>query len=648
MGDKSSVKVTFLGDAQALAAAAKKAQGSLDNVGKSVGAAARAGSFLGTAAGNLASTGLSAIKNFAMGSVDAFSAVEDATGAAGVQFGESLPSVLKFAEEAAKSFGLSKRQALEAQNTFGTLGKVAGLTGSDLAGFSQKLTGLAGDLASFKGTSTEQAIGAVGAALRGEAEPIRAYGVMLDDATLKAQALADGLLKPTVNATKVTAAAIAVTDKTRLLALAIKEHGKNSIEAAKAESNLAMARGRLDSASAGKIGNLTAEQKVMAAQAAIIKQTTDATGDYARTSTSTANTQKTLAAEAENAQAELGQKLAPAVTYLRRSAIKLIGGLSGLGSALAATKGFVESNATTFKALAAVVGVIMLPTLVKLTIQYARTAGAAVASAARQAAAWLVAQAGAMLAAAVYATVFAFMIAQWIKAGFQAMASAVRMAAAWLVAMGPIALVIAAVVAVTVLIIKNWDTVKQVTVAVFRAVWGAIKGAFDWVKSHWPLLLAILTGPIGLAVLFITRHWDQIVSVVTALPGRIRKAASGMWDGIKDAFKAAINWIIRGWNKLHFKMPSIDTHIPGVGKVGGFDLGLPQIPQLAKGGIVKARPGGTLVNVGEGGRDEAVVPLGRGGGASGQVVVQLVMDRRVIHTELLRLQNELGGSLGFK
>jgi hypothetical protein len=642
VGDKSTVKVTYLGDAQSLAKASKAAQASIDQVSKSVGAAARVGSFLGSAAGNLAAKGLASVKDFALGSVDAFSAVEDATGAAGVQFDEALPSVLKFADEAAKSFGLSKRQALEAQNTFGTLGKVAGLTGGDLAGFSQKLTGLAGDLASFKGTSTEQAIGAVGAALRGEAEPIRAYGVILDDATLKAQALADGLIKPTVNAAKVSAAAVNVTEKTRALAQAIKKYGADSVEAAKADAQLGLAKNRLTDASEGSLPSLTGATKVMAAQAAIMKQTTDATGDYKRTADSTANTQKTLAAESENAQAELGQKLAPAVTFLRRSAIKLIGGLSGLGAALGAVTGFVEDNQGAFTALAAVVGVVMLPTLVRLAVQYATTAAAAVASAARQAAAWLIAQAGALATAAVMAASFALMIAGWIATGVQAMASAVRIAAAWLIAMGPIALVIAAVVAVTVLIIKNWDTVKRVTIAVFQAVWGAIKRAFDWVKTNWPLLLAILTGPIGLAVLFITRHWDTIVTTVKGLPGRITKAASGMWDGIKDAFKAAINWIIQGWNKLHFTMPSVDTHIPGVGKVGGFDLGLPQIPQLAKGGIVKASPGGTLVNVGEGGQDEAVVPLGRDAGE--QVIhVHVHLDGREVYQSQQRYKRTIGG-----
>jgi hypothetical protein len=55
-------------------------------------------------------------------------------------------------------------------------------------------------------------------------------------------------------------------------------------------------------------------------------------------------------------------------------------------------------------------------------------------------------------------------------------------------------------------------------------------------------------------------------------------------------------------------------------------LGLPNIPGLAEGGIVRATPGGTIVRLGEGGRDEAVVPLGRGNQGTGAVTVQLTQN----------------------
>lgn len=54
------------------------------------------------------------------------------------------------------------------------------------------------------------------------------------------------------------------------------------------------------------------------------------------------------------------------------------------------------------------------------------------------------------------------------------------------------------------------------------------------------------------------------------------------------------------------------TVVPGLGALTGL---MGNIPGLANGGIVKARPGGTLALIGEGGRDEAVVPLSRSGSA---------------------------------
>ena len=72
------------------------------------------------------------------------------------------------------------------------------------------------------------------------------------------------------------------------------------------------------------------------------------------------------------------------------------------------------------------------------------------------------------------------------------------------------------------------------------------------------------------------------------MPGRIAGAARGMFDGIWQAFRSAINMIVDGWNGLRFGIPEIDTHIPGIGKVGGGDFGVPQIPHLAQGGLITA------------------------------------------------------------
>ncbi|AOZ65120.1 tail length tape measure protein [Arthrobacter phage Greenhouse] len=213
------------------------------------------------------------IKQFATDAVASFSELEDSTAAAGVVFGSNMNQIIDQSKTAGSTLGLSSQQVINAANTFGTYGKSAGLAGGDLATFSTDLTSLAADMASFKGTSTEQAIEAVGAALRGETEPIRAYGVMLDDASLKNEAMAKGLITTTKDA-------------------------------------------------------LTPQQKVLAAQSLIFKQTADAQGDFARTSTSTANVAKTLSAETENLTAKVGGFLAPAFTAVRLKALDGVRGIS--------------------------------------------------------------------------------------------------------------------------------------------------------------------------------------------------------------------------------------------------------------------------------------------------------------------------------
>jgi hypothetical protein len=176
-------------------------------------------------------------------------------------FGAASAEIEKFADTAAKRLGQSKREAIGAASTFAIFGKSAGLTGSDLASFASEFNVLASDLASFFNASPEEAITAIGAALRGESEPIRRFGVLLNDATLREKALQLGLIKNTKQA-------------------------------------------------------LTPQQKVLAAQAAIYEQTTDAQGDFARTSGGLANQQRILKAQFQNIIAEIGSKFLPIVVKI--------------------------------------------------------------------------------------------------------------------------------------------------------------------------------------------------------------------------------------------------------------------------------------------------------------------------------------------
>jgi hypothetical protein len=255
MADIRTLKLALLADTKDFIKGLDKADNETRSFSDKLGTALKAGAVafagLATAAGAFALK----IGKDAIGAASDFS---EEISKARVIFGDASKDIEQFAETAADSLGQSKKQAVNAASTFATLGKAAGLTGKDLSKFSIGFVKLASDLASFNNTSPEDAIQAIGAALRGEAEPIRRYGILLNDATLKNEALALGLIKTTKEA-------------------------------------------------------LSPANKVLAAQEAIYKQTSDAQGDFARTSDGLANSQRQLAANIEDVKIQLGEVLLPIV-----------------------------------------------------------------------------------------------------------------------------------------------------------------------------------------------------------------------------------------------------------------------------------------------------------------------------------------------
>jgi len=145
----------------------------------------------------------------------------------------------------------------------------------------------------------------------------------------------------------------------------------------------------------------------------------------------------------------------------------------------------------------------------------------------------------------------------------------------------------------------------------FDILWGAIKWVFDWVKDHWQLLLAIFTGPFGLAVLAVITFKDKIIKIVGVLVSMVGRIFGTIASVITSPFKAAFNAVSDMWNStigaFHFKIPS------WVPVFGGKEFDIPDMPHLANGGIVTSP---TLALIGEKG-PEAVIPLNRAGGMGG-------------------------------
>jgi phage-related tail protein len=192
-------------DGRGLAKARRDIKNAEGFLGKA-GAAAKA--FRGT----LLLAGTAAAAAFAKISADAVmlaSDLDETQNKLNEVFGDGAQSITKNLEKSAREIGQTRQQAYDAAATFGIFGKAAGLAGDDLVTFSEDLVRLSADFSSFYNTSPEDAITAIGAALRSEAEPIRRFGVLLDAATLKQRALAMGIAegnKPLTQQQKILAA----------------------------------------------------------------------------------------------------------------------------------------------------------------------------------------------------------------------------------------------------------------------------------------------------------------------------------------------------------------------------------------------------------------------------------------------------------
>lgn len=565
---------------------AKGALGALDDVGN------KAGDIGGKMVdfGKKAALGVAAVAAGAavVGKqlVDSASDLAEVQSKTNVIFGDASEQVSKFAEGAATSLGQSKTAALNAASTFGVFGKVAGLTGKDLGTFSTDLTVLASDLASFANTSPEEAAMALGAALRGESEPIRKYGVMLDDAALKAEALAQGIYS-------------------------------------------------------GK-GPLTAQQKVLAAQGAILKQTTDAQGDFARTSDGVANQQRIMAAQFENVKAKLGTALIPAfaaaIGFITDKVLPVFSKIAevfekdGLAGVLEMVKGklpelrdaFVKYAAAAWEwikdayppALKALLGFVYdvgqwlqktgLPFVAEKLQEGAKALWQWIQKAVppalerlgelvAQLANWLLDEGLPMLVEKLVALGNAFV--EWIKPNIVPM----------LEKLGEL-----------LLAIVDWIVTEAVPKIAEQAVKlvGALLG---WVAELLPEVLFGLGKFVvelvkkipGLFVSLVTTLYNVGTSLGGALLGALIDALKGLGEKGLAVGKSFANGIIRFINNnvirnindlLDFKISALGVTV----HINPPDI--PPIPELAAGGVVRSP---TLALIGESG-PEAVIPLSRG------------------------------------
>lgn len=524
-------------DVEANTSKAKRDLGQFDSgvkkVTGSTNRAGRAGTGMGkkfSAAGALVkATAGTMIAAMAGKTIMSASDLNEVLSKTGTVFGPQAKIVTDAAQEMADKFGMSKATFLDAASGIGLVGKASGLTKKAAAGLSVDMSKLAADASSFYDVPVEEALAAMKSGLVGEAEPMRRFGVLLNEAAVKNEALRLGIAKTG--------------------------------------------------------DELTEGQKVQARSSLIMNGMSDASGDLEKTQESVANRLREIRGRVTNFAADMGTKALPAVEKFLTVLIEGPGKIKAFQKSI---DGWIKSHPILTKVLQAVAilvtavfipamvaaGVVAVATKVKVVAGWVAQQVAAIKSTALQSVAIMkniafYIQYGAVVAAQSAKAAGAMIlnaartVGAWVLMGAQSMIQAARMAAAWVIAMGPVGWAIAAAVAVGVAIYKNWDKIVAATKAAWNAVsgaitkaWGKIKSGvmsgvnatIGFVKNNWKKIVAILTGPLGIAVGLIVSNWGTIKATFSSGVEKVKSLWTGAWNKVKSTTSSAIGKVV-GWVK---------------------------------------------------------------------------------------------------
>lgn len=99
---------------------------------------------------------------------------------------------------------------------------------------------------------------------------------------------------------------------------------------------------------------------------------------------------------------------------------------------------------------------------------------------------------------------------------------------------GLVVIALIALVAIFVVAYKKSETFRNIVNGALNKVRDVASAVFGWFKDHWKLLLAILTGPFGLAVAVIVKNWDKIKGAATAALDFLKRVVSAAFSAIRD------------------------------------------------------------------------------------------------------------------
>ena len=517
-----------------------------------------------------------------------------------VAMGNMAGEARKWSEETSKALGLNAYNVRKNVSTYNSMLTSMGLTSNESLKMSQGLTQLSYDMASFYNLQPEEAFEKLKAGISGEAEPLKALGILVNDATIKNYAYVNGIAKQ------------------------------------------------------GEA--LTEAQKVQARYGVILEGTKNAQGDLERTMDSPTNKIRVMKEQVQQLAIQFGQILIPilekVISVIKPLLDKFLG-LSKEQQQMIVTIGLI---AAAVGPLILIVGKII--TVIGTLSSMFSTVSAAMATAGGASTVLgtvFTALTGpvAITIAAITGLIAIFIslyknneelrnvvnkawnevktiisgIIEGLKSLFQIFIEFTKQI--WSKYGEDIINIVSTAFTMISTIVKNVLEVIKNTINVainilkgnWQGAWESIKiltsSVWNNIKNIISTTLDLLKGIISVAINMISSTisgvWNNIKSVTTAVWNGIKTAITTPINSARDAVKNAIDSIFGFFRNLRLpeiKIPRIK--LPHFSLSGEFSLLPPRVPSLsvdwyAKGGIFNAP---SIIGVGEAGT-EAVLPIDR-------------------------------------
>lgn len=433
-------------------------------------------------------------------------------------FGKNANIINDWAKKAGKAFGLSELEAKKFNGTMGAMLKSMGLTDDQILEMSSSMTGLAGDFASFYNLPAEETFAKIRSGISGEIEPLKQLGINMSVANLEAFALAEGIEK--------------------------------------------------------SYSEMTQAEQATLRYNYLMSVTSDAQGDFAKTSGSFANQMRILKLNISDLAASLGKILLPIATSVIQKITDITGALA---------EGFDTGG---FDGLMDTLGE-MIPILNPVidAIQYLRnnfdTLAPIIAGVTGALIAFKAAMAIQAIISGVTTAIHAFRAA---NIG----ATAAQAALNFVMSLNPFVLIATLIAGVVVALITLWKTNDDFRNAVTSA-WESIKNAFStaleaiskgfedlktwfsalpaqisgWLAGIWASVSGWLTSTAENISGWFTSTWQIIISFLDELPENIGYALGYALGKIVDFGLDALAWVNEKVPEIINTIVTFFSELPG-------------------------------------------------------------------------------------